>query len=515
MEKFKEYRVYTRVKRTEVPKGATVARPVTVFTRKMTPDNQRIIKCRVTVNGSTISQDDTSTSNVDMAEIRLLFSIASTSPDYSGRYCTADAEQGYLQVDARGDEIYLIPPEMHPDYAEGFLWKLDKNVYGVPNAGAVFEDKVRDVLQKTGWKRLRGTKHCWIKDKHGVIYGYMAVYVDDFLAIGVKSTPTELFSDIAKELKINIQPESPEDRFIGNMFRKLPDGTLVQDQHHYASSLQTTFEGVQFDTPLPERVNEKEDKSDPVHSAAALRAYRGTLGQAMFISRDSRPDLAFATSHLSKLTHRLTKNAVKYSNRVVAYTKDKALPLPIPSRFVSPELNITAYVDASMGNSNDPHGTTGWIIFINDYPVAWRSKKQTRVSRSSLKAELIALHDLVDYMEWLCNILATQKKNFTAEINTDSKDLVQLVNARHPKPTEKNDIFTLEHIREKVGVVPLHAMKDALSSVKQLATKYTVQHIPGESNPSDALTKSAGRRSLQVLIDKIRSVLKKKERGGK
>lgn len=215
----------------------------------------------------------------------------------------------------------------------------------------------------------------------------MAVYVDDFLAIGVKSSPTELLEEIAKHLKINIQPESGEERFIGNIIAKHSDGSITQSQSHYTNSLSTTFEGTHFDTPLPERVNEKEDTSERIESKSILKEYRQTLGRALFVARDSRPDAAFAASFLGKLTHRLSKNAIKYSNRVIAYLKGKELAIPLPSRFVTEELNIQAFVDASMGNSNDPHGTTGWIILINGYPVAWKSKKQTRVSRSSLKAE--------------------------------------------------------------------------------------------------------------------------------
>lgn len=121
MKKFEEYDVFDPVQAKSVPRGATVVRPVVVFTSKMRPDGTRTAKCRVTANGSTVLQPETSTSNADMSEIRLLFSIASASPEYAGRYSTADAEQGYLQVPIRsGDDIYMVPPDMHPHKSDGF-----------------------------------------------------------------------------------------------------------------------------------------------------------------------------------------------------------------------------------------------------------------------------------------------------------------------------------------------------------------------------------------------------------
>ena len=233
------------------------------------------------------------------------------------------------------------------------------------------------------------------------------------------------------------------------------------------------------------------------------------------------PDASFATSYLGKRTLSLSRNAVKYMNRTSSYLKNNSMSIPLPPKFTSPEIEITAYVDASMGSSEDPHGTTGWVILANGYPVTWRSKKQSRVSRSSLKAELIALHDLVDYLEWFCTVLSSSRVKSNTTIHSDSKDLVQLVNARHPKPGAKNDIFALDDIRKKIGIVPLASLDSSMQELTR-TNPTKLLHIPGSENPSDALTKSANKISLQTLIKTIqkalpphlRSTPRKRERGG-
>lgn len=155
------------------------------------------MKCRVTCNGSRIKMQDCETSNVDWKEVRLLFHMAASHPAYKGSVQTADAEQGYLQTEAKEGPVYMIPPELHPDRAKDIVWKLDKNLYGLPNGGAVFEEKVRNTLLDAGWIPIDGTKHCWRKEhinKNGsrLLLGYLGVFVDDFLAIGVHRSATEL-----------------------------------------------------------------------------------------------------------------------------------------------------------------------------------------------------------------------------------------------------------------------------------------------------------------------------------
>lgn len=85
------------------------------------------MKCRVTCNGSRLKMEDCETSNVDWREVRMLLHMAATHRQYKGDVQTADAEQGYLQAEAREGPVYMLPPDLHPDRHQGVLWKLEKN----------------------------------------------------------------------------------------------------------------------------------------------------------------------------------------------------------------------------------------------------------------------------------------------------------------------------------------------------------------------------------------------------
>lgn len=258
-----------------------------------------------------------------------------------------------------------------------------------------------------------------------------------------------------------------------------------------------------YDTPLPVRVNEKEDTTEKFDDPKLVSKFRSLMGNLLFVSRDSRPDAAFAGSLLAKFTHRLSSRAFKLMDRTFKYLQEHPLQLPMPAKFISEGMSISMYVDASMGNNEAPHGTTGWVVLINGFPIAWRSKTQTRVSRSSMKAELIAMHDAVDYLEWLTAILKDLGIEQKVTLFTDSKDLELILKARHPRSTERADMKRILELRKLLGTVPLHAFLDAAVEVDKVGAPIQVKHIPGADNPADALTKAANLSSIQTLIQTV------------
>lgn len=233
MEKHGKFNSFKPIPRNQLPRAATVISPVVVFTRKKDAvTGERAFKCRVTGNGSTISQEDTSTSNCDMVELRLCVLIASLFTKYKGDFGTADAEQGYLQARARGGKVYMIPPTMHPDYSSGMVWEVQSNLYGLPNAGAVFEDLVHSCLRKMGFSPVPGTKHMWSRpSKSGSVDGFICVYVDDFFAVGVEMSAADLLAELGKLLRINVNPPGAPVTFIGNTFTK-ENRIILQSQNH-------------------------------------------------------------------------------------------------------------------------------------------------------------------------------------------------------------------------------------------------------------------------------------------
>mmetsp|Transcript_5466 Transcript_5466/g.8359 ORF Transcript_5466/g.8359 Transcript_5466/m.8359 type:complete len:172 (-) Transcript_5466:229-744(-) len=59
----------------------------------------------------------------------------------------------------------------------------------------------------------------------------------------------------------------------------------------------------------------------------------------------------------------------------------------------------TAYVDASFGPNKKTH--TGFIIFVNQAPIKWYSKKQQTIESIAFSAQYIALKTCVEEIEYV------------------------------------------------------------------------------------------------------------------
>lgn len=70
--------------------------------------------------------------------------------------------------------------------------------------------------------------------------------------------------------------------------------------------------------------------------------------------------------------------------------------------------DITAYVDAGYGVHEEGLSRSGLVIMINGAPVAWKSAKQSLVTKSSTEAELVALSDGSTDIIWLRELLRDQ-----------------------------------------------------------------------------------------------------------
>lgn len=119
----------------------------------------------------------------------------------------------------------------------------------------------------------------------------------------------------------------------------------------------------------------KPDLSDMVN-----KPYRQLIGDLMYLSTISRPDIAFSTSYLSRYLDKPSSNLWNAAKRVLRYlqgTKDMTLQF----RKNNNDTEITAYSDADWaGDCEDRKSTSGQVIYYRGNLVSWSSRKQTSVA---------------------------------------------------------------------------------------------------------------------------------------
>ncbi|XP_039055720.1 uncharacterized mitochondrial protein AtMg00810-like [Hibiscus syriacus] len=106
---------------------------------------------------------------------------------------------------------------------------------------------------------------------------------------------------------------------------------------------------------------------------------------------------------LSKDAGELLPNPIKRILRYLVGTIDYGLMFQASKA----ELTVSAFADADWGaNVDDRRSISGYGVFIGKCLVAWSSKKQKTVSRSTMEAEYKSLADATAEVAWTSSFLA-------------------------------------------------------------------------------------------------------------
>ena len=124
------------------------------------------------------------------------------------------------------------------------------------------------------------------------------------------------------------------------------------------------------------------------------------LMKLLWVCRLARPDLAYAISSLATPVTRWSRNSDKQLYRLVSYlnsTKDLCLVSQVHD---PPEkCTLDLFCDADLGGCPFTARSTSGLFLVDRgengtfAPIAWRSRRQTHVARSTADAELNALSE--------------------------------------------------------------------------------------------------------------------------
>jgi hypothetical protein len=163
------------------------------------------------------------------------------------------------------------------------------------------------------------------------------------------------------------------------------------------------------ETPLPQGLVIKSLEKDNDGQFVGLidhSEYQAVVGQILFASLFTRPDLSYAIGVVSRHSHAPSKaawKAVKHLLRYIKKTKEEKLTL---GRGKDTDLQLEVFVDADLGGDIETRkSTTGVIAMMNGGAVSWESKLQKSVALSTMEAEFMALALGVKEALWIKKIL--------------------------------------------------------------------------------------------------------------
>lgn len=493
LEKFGAWDVVPRTK--AIQERRRVLASTWVFKRKRFPDGTvKKLKARICVRGDqqilNVDYFDTFSPVVQWSTIRLMFILSlmlnlhTVQVDYTLAFVQAKADPGtYVEM----PKLFEIP---------GKVLELKRNLYGQCESPRKFYDHLKKGLQDRGLKPSP-FDHCLFMGPEVSV----VMYVDDCI----------FFAKDQKDIKAIIKSlrEPPKD--------KDWDTFLLSEEEDYAGFLgidispckETPGSLELLQTGLIDRIcvalgmDDKDTRPvlEPASSTPLGKDTLGTgrkyswnyaslIGMMLYLSSNSRPDIAFSVHQAARFTHCARHSHEKAIIRIAKYlkaTRNKGLRINPKTHF-----GLELYADADFaGLWNIEHpddatsvkSRTGYLITLGGVPVTWASKLQTEIATSTMHSEYIALSSgmrelipIKNTFEYICNELKIERPPSSKVIRVweDNEGALKLATSVKEKVTPHTKHFAIKY----------HWFREKLDELK-----IVMKYIDTKAQKADLLTK--------------------------
>jgi hypothetical protein len=381
-----------------------------------------------------------------------------------------DVKNAFLQAQL-AEEIYAEIPEFMNEFnveKSKFVLKLNKSIYGLKQAGRVWNEKFTSDIKNIGFLMSDADPCIFIHESIPNLL--LGIFVDDCFVVG---NPKEV-----EEIKIKLCQILPM-HDLGKLTYALgikisqEDDKITLCQDAYVKRLLEKFQMTdckEISTPLPLNAQKAEENSEPFED---INLYQQLVGSLIYLSNVTRPDLAYAVSHLARGMSSPTQNDWINAKRVLRYLKGTQ-NLGLKYQKGNKE-EIFGYSDASYAEEKDRKSIGGYLFLQAGAAISWKSQKQNVVAQSSAEAEYIALAEASKESIWLQKFQTNFKMKVKnpMKIFEDNQSTIQIAaNPIHSKKTKHID-------------VQYHAIRDYIKN-----NKISVKYLRTDEMVADSMTKS-------------------------
>lgn len=402
-----------------------------------------------------------------------------------------DVKTAFLNGDLE-ETIYMRQPKGYVVKGkEDHVWKLNKTLYGLKQAGRVWYHKLRDSLLDIGFKTCTVDPCVFIRyTPNSGSLSIIFAHVDD---LGLICNSIAEVNRIKGELSRFFQISDLGEIYhlLGiKIIRNRQKRTLSLSHAHYISSILEKYDYENLNpvsTPLEPGLKLTKTSTTDSNSANSY-PYQAVVGSLMHAAVMTRPDISHAVMRVAQfmsdpdLTH---WSAVK---RILRYLKGTQNFCLTYGR--SDNDTVVAYSDADYGNDRDTRRSiSGYAFMIGGGCFAWSSKKQATVTLSTAEAEYIAGTSATKEIIWLRTFLREigLPQQAPSILYVDNASAIAIMNQPDVVNDRSKHIDVRHHwIREMVRTQILQP-----------------QHIPTDYNISDIFTKGLHRQRHHDLAARL------------
>ncbi|KAJ9548602.1 hypothetical protein OSB04_021145 [Centaurea solstitialis] len=317
--------------------------------------------------------------------------------------------------------------------------KLNKAIYGLRQASRAWYNELKSFLISDHFKPTISDPSLFVRHSNTSPI-YILVYVDDIIFTGPNSSLVSSFITSLAH-KFSLKDLGNLSYFLGVEVLPHPHGLFLSQSKYILDLLTKANMNNCKPASIPLTISDHLTTTNgtPLSDPKNYRSFVGGLLQYLSLTR---PDVAFVVNKLSQFMHRPTDIHWAALKR----------------------LHCATYSSC----------TTGYIVYLGSNPIAWSSKRQPTLARSSTKAEFWAVASTTTEVQWTISLLSElgYKSTTTPTIFCDNLSAVHY---------SANPVF---HSRMKHLALDFHFVREKVQD-----GSIRVTHIKGDDQLADALTK--------------------------
>ena len=394
-----------------------------------------------------------------------------------------DVNNAFLQGKLE-DDVLMTQPSGFQDHSNPTaVCKLHKAIYGLKQAPRAWYNELKTFLLQSGFTNSLADASLFVYNHSNVLL-YMLVYVDDLIITGSNTDHLNRFIQ-SLATRFSLKDFGALSYFLGMEVQRNSRGLYLTQTRYIADLLHKTkmSDAKPMPTPVFPSTVLTLQSGDPLPSGTE---YRAVIGILQYISL-TQPDISYSVNKLSQFMHLPRTEhwtAAKWILHYLAGTIHKGIFF---SSNNTPSLH--AFTDADWAGNRDDYTSTGaYIVYFGKHSIAWSSKKQTGVARSSTEAEYRSIASTTAEVCWILSLLRELgiKVATTPTIYSDNKGATYL---------SANPVF---HSRMKHLALDYHFVRQQVQS-----RTVRVTHVSSHDQLADIMTKPLSRARFNDLAIKI------------
>ncbi|KAL0281595.1 UNVERIFIED_CONTAM: hypothetical protein PYX00_002534 [Menopon gallinae] len=281
-----------------------------------------------------------------------------------------------------------------------------------------------------------------------------------------------------------------------NIKRDSDTGNMTLTQRNYIEELIKKFgmeNAKEIGTPMELNVKvskEMSPKDENEREEMKHKPYRELIGCLVYLSKATRPDIAFAAMTLGRYCNDPGKEHWTLAKRVLRYLK--ATP-ELGIKYSRNVKQLEAFTDSDWaGNVDDRRSCSGNVLMLAGGPISWMSKLQSSVSLSTMEAEYVAIREVtkeVVYVSRLINhMLFRHYVKEPISVYCDNQSAIEL---------SKNPVF---HKRSKHIDIAYHYARELVEK-----GKIELKYLRTDEMIADVFTKPLSKvkhnKFVKMLMD--------------